>query len=81
MTLIIKCPFQLVVAEVANKFAQSHFQRGVRDQNVRNLTKIVIQYLQVMRTLFYFPDHWTNDKPTPKTRPRTRSVKFKMGEF
>ena len=40
-------PFQLVVAEVANKFAQSHFRRGVRDQNVRLLTKIVIQYIQV----------------------------------
>ena len=38
-----------MVTEVANKFAQSHFRRGVRDQNVRLLTKIVIQYIQVMR--------------------------------
>ena len=36
-----------MVSEVANKFAQSHFRRGVRDQNVRLLTKIVIQYIQV----------------------------------
>ena len=37
--------FQLVVAEVANKFAQSHFGRGVRDTNVRLLTKVVVQYI------------------------------------
>ena len=37
--------FQLVVAEVANKFAQSHFERGVRDTNVRLLTKVVVQYI------------------------------------
>ena len=38
---------QLVVAEVANKFAQSHFSRGVRDTNVRLLTKVIIEYIQV----------------------------------
>ena len=42
---------QLVVAEVANKFAKSHFCRGVRDTNVRLLTKIVMDYLQVQSKL------------------------------
>ena len=38
---------QLVVAEVANKFAQSHFNRGVRDNNVRLLAKVIMEYIQV----------------------------------
>ena len=32
---------------MANKFAQSHFSRGVRDTNVRLLTKVIIEYIQV----------------------------------
>ena len=39
--------FQLVVNEVAHKFAQSHFTRGVRKKNVRLLTTIIIDYVQV----------------------------------
>ena len=43
----IKAPMlQLVVNEVANKFAGSHFQRGVRERIVRHLTTI-IDYVQV----------------------------------
>ena len=38
---------QLVVNEVANKFAGSHFQRGVRERIVRHLTTIIIDYVQV----------------------------------
>ena len=38
---------QLVVNEVAHKFAQSHFTRGVREKNVRLLTTIIIDYVQV----------------------------------
>ena len=38
---------QLVVNEVANKFAGSHFQRGVREKIVRHLTTIIIDYVQV----------------------------------
>ena len=38
---------QLVVADVANKFAKSHFVRGVRETNVRLLMRMIIQYLQV----------------------------------
>ena len=44
---IFKLNFQLVVNEVAHKFAQSHFTRGVREKNVRLLTKIIIDYVQV----------------------------------
>ena len=44
----IKAPMlQLVVHEVANKFAGSHFQRGVRERIVRHLTTIIIDYVQV----------------------------------
>ena len=44
----IKAPMlQLVVNEVANKFAGSHFQRGVRERIVRHLTTIIIDYVQV----------------------------------
>ena len=39
--------FQLVVNEVAHKFAQSHFTRGVREKNVRLLSTIIIDYVQV----------------------------------
>ena len=38
---------QLVVNEVANKFAGSHFQRGVRENIVRHLTSAIIDYVQV----------------------------------
>ena len=34
-----------MVAEVTNKFAQSHFGRGVTDTNMRLLTKVVVQYI------------------------------------
>ena len=37
----------MVVNEVANKFAGSHFQRGVREKIVRLLIKIIIDYVQV----------------------------------
>ena len=37
-----------MVNEVANKFAQSHFGRGVRENNVRLLTVIVMDYVQVL---------------------------------
>ena len=40
-------PEELVVADVANKFAKSHFVRGVRETNVRLLMRMIIQYLQV----------------------------------
>ena len=40
--------FQLVVTEVANKFAQSHFVRGVRENKVRLLTVIIMDYVQVL---------------------------------
>ena len=40
-------PGQLVVADVANKFAQSHFVRGVKETNVRLLMSTMIQYMQV----------------------------------
>ena len=45
--------FQLVVNEVAHKFAQSHFTRGVREKNVRLLTAIIIEYVQVV-LIYYF---------------------------
>ena len=44
--------YQLVVNEVAHKFAQSHFTRGVREKNVRLLTAIIIDYVQVV--LIYY---------------------------
>ena len=45
--------FQLVVNEVAHKFAQSHFTRGVREKNLRLLTAIIIDYVQVV-LIYYF---------------------------
>ncbi|XP_023321165.1 globin-like [Eurytemora carolleeae] len=37
---------QLIVEDVASKFAVSHFKRGVRAKNVRVLTNIIVEYLQ-----------------------------------
>ena len=36
-----------MVADVANKFAQSHLVRGVKETNVRLLMSTMIQYMQV----------------------------------
>jgi len=36
----------LVVKEVAIKFASSHFTRGVRENNVRLLTSVIIDYIE-----------------------------------
>jgi len=36
----------LVVKEVAIKFASSHFPRGVRENNVRLLTRVITDYIE-----------------------------------
>ena len=45
--IIIMIILQLIVEDVASKFAISHFKRGVRAKNVRVLTNIIVEYLQV----------------------------------
>ena len=42
-----------MVNEVANKFAKAHFVRGVREKNVRLLTVIVMDYVQVLNPLTF----------------------------
>ena len=73
---ILSLCLQLVVAEVANKFAQSHFTRGVRDTNVRLLTKIVIQYVQVNSRYLQYQTVWfhTIFRRLVTTRPLQESV-------
>ena len=39
--------FQLVLNEVANKYASSHFEKGVRGHLMRHLITVIIDYIQV----------------------------------
>ena len=39
--------FQLVLNEVANKYASSHFEKGVRGHLMRHLITVIIDYVQV----------------------------------